>query len=190
MKKESVLENIFQYLEKNNIHADYYHDSEDGEMITANWNDLEQGKYDQLENILERFDVEIDWNDEWDSCSECGYGIRIQPTHYGWQPKYILDEYGGRICHDCFEKNPKEYIELYKENTNVAFPSWAITTLEKFGYHLVDEDYETGFHYGQNDDPEVVLQDLMEKKIYDFVFVIRNTGQFDVTWSVMIKGEK
>ena len=187
MKKESVLQIVNDQLEHKGIDYCHYWNSEDGELITADWNDLEQDKFDQLEHILEKFDVRLDWIDEWDSCAECGLGVRISPTSYHWQPEYIKDEYGHRICRECFEKHPETFIEFYKENADAAFYSWAVPTLEKLGYEEQDREYETGFHYGQNDDPNSVRKDLIEAGIYDFVFVVKSTGQFDVNWSVFIR---
>jgi hypothetical protein len=187
MKKETVLEIAGNFLDNKGIDFHYYSNSEEGELLTANWNDLDQDKYDQLEDILKRFDIELDWDDEWDRCYECGKGVRISPTHYGWRPEFVVDCEGYRVCKECFEKDPEEYIEFYKENTNAAFHSWAIPTLEKLGYKESDNTYETGFHPGQTDDPENIRHMLLSAGIYDFVFVVKSVGQFDVNWTVFIK---
>lgn len=187
MKKEIMLKFVRDYLESKEIDFHHYPNSEEGELITANWNDLDQDKYDQLEDILKKFDIKLDWDDEWDMCCECGCGIRISPTHYGWQPGFIVDCEGFRICRECFENDPEEYIEFYRENANAAFHSWAIPTIEKLGYRESSTEYETGFHPGQTDDPEDIRQILLSAGIYDFVFVVKSIGQFDVNWTVFIK---
>lgn len=189
MKKETVLGIVENYLENQNITFIPYPDSEDGELIVADWNPLSHEKYDQIERILERFGISLGWIDEYTACDECGYGICIQPTDYGWQPMFIKDEYGHYICDNCFKDNPESFVDYYIENDNAALPAWTIPILNDLGYHLVDENYETGFHHGQNDSPAKVRNELLEKEIYNFVFVIRNKGQFDITWSVMIKEE-
>ena len=48
--------------------------------------------------------------------------------------------------------------------------------------------YETGFHPGQNDDPNEIVK-WMEENLpdHEFLFCVDAVGQFDVNWSVLLR---
>lgn len=179
------LQETIDYLELKGISTMFYPESEDGPILCADWNPIDHEEYSQLE---EKLDIKLEWDDEWTSCYDCGKGIRISPTSYSWQPKFIQDNEGFEICADCFENDPEAYLEAYIDNPLMALHEWAIPIIKNLGYYEYPEErYETGFHPGQNDNPIQISNQLREKKIYDYVFVVTSTGQFDIDWTVFVR---
>jgi hypothetical protein len=128
----------------------------------------------------------------------------MQPTHYGWEPDYIITEY-SYICRECIETNSddvedwfEDYIYNYHNGCHhpaKAIPSWAIKLFEKQGWQCWSEDnedlchrYESGWYPGQNDDPVINFNDIMSVDTnLQVVFAIDNVGQFDVHWHILVK---
>lgn len=171
-------------------------------LIVTNWNNIPNS--DRWEKAFEKLDVEIGWSDEYSRCDECGNLIHTSPTHYGWEPDYILDN-NGYICRTCIENNIdnlEEYFtdHIYEYNNGIgykvnAIPSWATEYFKNEHWECWNEDneslcnrYESGWHPGQNDDPKKVFKEIMEiDNDLKVIFVINDVGQFDVRWSVFVK---
>lgn len=198
MNQETAIQTVVGYLENysresgRNFDFELYMETEEGHpVLAADWNRMPDEKVDQIERILDKVDSELGWIDEWNYCYDCYKGLRTSPTCWSWTPNYIHDIEGYLICKECFKDNPEAYLEMYEDNPYVALPNWADLTLLELGYRkYFDEDCETGFHPGQNDSPEKVAEELREKGIYNFVFVIEATGQFDTDWNVYVKEEE
>lgn len=92
-----------------------YTDPDCGIIATSNWNEIT--KYVDSTRILvtdtpariaklfEKLGIEIEWHDEWCSCSHCGKLMRTQPDSWSWTPSYTLGE-GELWCHEC--KKPEK----------------------------------------------------------------------------------
>jgi len=152
-------------------------------MLLANWNHVPNHVFDKLESL----GFMCEWSDEWSSCSECGKGIRTSPNSYEWAPAYQLGD-GEILCLDCID--PSEYYESLENN-----PNRAVTTEiahkyppEDYGYTLVTDDYVNGFHPGQDDDPKVILKNVLtEFPENRYLFVITFKAQFDMGFALYRK---
>ena len=145
-------------------------------------------------------DVSKEWDDEWTSCGECGKAIRTNPDSYSWEPNFVQSDY-GLVCADCASEDD---LADYTNTTDRAIPSWMHDIANKAGFVCAFDDpylfvsckrFQTGFHPGQNDTPQEALQELYDlcegkeffKKKYDYLFAITDKGQFDISWTVLIR---
>jgi len=170
----------------------------DVQVFAANWNTAthwDGEKHIELDNSMSRLGelleelpgVEINWSDQVTDCADCYRAIETQPTHYGWTPPYASTEYGPS-CQGCIQSDPESYLTQYLEGNpdSALSPSLGVDLAEQ-GYVAVPQEYETGFHPGQNDNPATVSQVLGEEiYIERYVFAIDYSGQFDTHWSVWI----
>jgi hypothetical protein len=162
-------------------------------MICANWN---KKKLSKILNWGEKYfegEVEFGWDDEWIACGECYKAVRTIPTHYGWTPSYMWAGECDIICHNHYEDYAEDIIEYYKNETNKAVNLDFYPILKKNGFVCYSPDeycqkFETGWHRGQDDDPDKVAKDIEENLPgYDYIFKIDSVGQFDVHWSVFLR---
>jgi len=173
-------------------------------VFSADWNtesrwDAEQNQSIVLDDSLNRLgellealpNTDISWSDQIDYCGECYKAIETQPTHYGWTPPYAFVEDVGNICRGCIQEDPENYLISLEGNTeNALTPSMHINPSDH-GYVQVPQEYETGWHPGQNDSPVTVSQTLGNQLWMErYLFAIDSTGQFDTQWSVWIHTEE
>ena len=172
----------------------------DNMVIAANWN---EEHLKGLSNWIERReDVELEWSDEWTGCGDCGKAVRTQPDSYQWEPYYVVLNECELVCLDCI--STEDVIEEYQNKTKKAVPSHLLDRVEKAGFHCLEEDeiwkgacktYESGWHPGQNDTPESCLKEIYEwvgskewfHRNFNHVFAITGTGQFDVSWTILVR---
>jgi hypothetical protein len=142
---------------------------------------------------MEDAGVEFEWYDEWmvDHETYPSKAYRTQPDSYMWQPSVILTD-------DCEWLTPDSDITEWVE--------WAVNTPSRALYrrHLdqlvdagftrwPDEDawYENGWHPGQTDDPKQITEQIRaDYPDHDIVFVITDTGQFDIRFAAYIREEE
>ena len=176
----------------------------DVKVFTADWNtetrwDAEHNQSIVLDDSLSRLgelleslpNTEIDRSDQVDGCGECYKAIETQPTHYGWTPPYAFVEDVGNVCQGCLQNDPEAYLVDLEENDNSALsPSLGIDPSD-YGYQQVPQEYETGWHPGQNDSPTTVRHTLSDQLwMTRYLFAIDSTGQFDTQWSIWIHEEE
>lgn len=172
-----------------------YTDPECGIIATANWNsishyDREQGKHIDDDNTLprvcalfEKLGIEIEWNDEWCACSECGKLFRTQADSYGWQRSYYQFEC-DLVCHECVD--PVEVLADLEGKPHTALTIDTINP-EDHGYVKAnDEEYQNGWYGGQDDDPDAIAESLENHGITRYLFQIDSVGQFDLRFSVWV----
>jgi hypothetical protein len=148
-----------------------------------------------LGRVFERvckFDTE--WSDEWTTCSECYQAVRTQPDSYSWTPAFSMlgDEY---ICTSCLEGDVDAYIQRLKDAYTGDGPKEAFKLdeglLEELGYEKLTEDsFESGYHPGQDDSQQRVMETLLAAKVTDFVFTVADKQQFAVHWDVWVGAEE
>lgn len=57
-----------------------------------------------VEHVLNALGCEMEWSDEWTTCSDCGKAVRTQPDCHHWTPFYLIPEHSGDlVCHDCWD---------------------------------------------------------------------------------------
>lgn len=157
-----------------------YKDPESGLIALANWNNFEREGM-----LLEKLGVETEWEDEWTYCHNCEKLVRTQPDSYCWRPYYYMFDYGDILCGDCILEDPEEYLTRLEGDPRKAITFDGID-LEEYGYKLLYENLENGFHGGQDDDPNVIAESLAKAGVDRFVFTIDYTGQFDIQFSVYV----
>lgn len=186
------------------FHSEYaepgYSDPSSGWIATGNWNKVT--KYDEATNhfdtiddtlgrvakLLEKLGVELEWSDEWTTCEACNKLVRTSPDSYGWTPSYWFPDCGGCFCIECVKADPAPYLESLEGNNRNAMT--IDIDLEENGYVKLQDDFENGFHQGQDANPKVIAKSLHEIGVSRFIFVIDGKGQFDMRFSLWIAKEE
>lgn len=158
---------------------------EEGRMVLiANWNDVPQ----VWQDILEADGYLLDWQDE---VLVCDYGKvwHTHPQNHGDMPKVkICDGYVLTADND-----PSEWIEeceMTDYNQPIgALPNWMESEhLVAAGFTKQNvEEYENGFHKGQDDVPSEIAKTLFENGADSVVFHATRIGQFDARFNVWSK---
>lgn len=155
--------------------------------LFCNWNTFnckdDRDIMRRIGNALENCGARLEWHDEWDNCDECNSFFRTQPDSYDWQPSYaIINEY-ERVCNKCINECVDMIVEEHK-GTCRALPQ-SIDPL-KHGFKKLKGELESGFHHGQNDNPQLIAKRLESLGIDEYVFQVDAKGQFDIQFSVYI----
>ena len=148
-------------------------------ILFSDWNLFPKG----LDDLLERYGYAIEWEDEWDTCANCGKAFRSQADSYGWQPSYISNaETGERFCHDCFSEDD---IASFEDNPRRALNDHIDPA--EYGYEKIEGDFESGWYHGQTDNPQEIYDRLVAAGHKRILFVIDSVGQFDLNFSAWKK---
>jgi hypothetical protein len=158
--------------------------SGDKGVLSANWNHVSR----ETQNLLERAGYSLDWCDAVCGCSGCYKAIQTQPSHYGWKPEYVALD-GEILCEECVKEDPSSILDEYRGNPAKALTLDGID-LADHGYARVEQDFENGFHRGQDDDPKAIARALEARGIEDFIFTVDSVGQFDMRFSVWVKRDE
>ncbi len=177
--------------------------------VTGNWNDRD--RYDsatgtrvvtstmpsRLFDALERLGVNGEWLDEWDRCSDCAKLIRTQPDSYAWTAQYILTDDCEFVCRDCMQNDRESWVDdHYANHVDRALTWLSPAELREMGWHDAfpdDHDTQTGFHPGQNGCPQAMVNHLYASEDNDgrdWVFIITDKGQFDVSYRLFVRSEE
>ena len=206
ISKETLFSRIINYLNNKNFSFNYYPGCvepgyDDIPILTANWNIIPHKLFNLIKEQY-REEVKLEWSDEWTDCSLCYKALRTSPDSYHWLPSYIWINDCEIACHECYndpgnEDLRKEIIKYYSKNPRLALPQDFEDILFDKGFECLGRNgkcdiKETGFHEGQNDNPETILKSLATKfhKVWDktqVCFVFRSKGQFDVLWKVFYR---
>lgn len=109
------------------------------------------------------------------------------PTHYGWIPTFMITSDGDIWAEDEVNDSSLEsYADVLINNDNQA-DLWK-TDFSRLGFVKYDKQGESGFHYGQNDTPQN-MRDEIENAFgeCDIIWSIDGSGQFDVMFSAWYK---
>lgn len=198
LSRVEILRNLLKYLDEKGIHADYYLGVVepgyiDRMTIAADWNRIQDTR--RMENWLEDRDIAMEWSDEWAGCTDCGKAVRTCPDSYSWTPSFVADpENGDLVCRECAENAPEWIVDVYGNRTDRAIPPWGIAILKKIGFRELDQEFEIGYHPGQNDTPEKVLEDVTRgvgrewfEASMDYVCMVECLRQFDMTWKILVR---
>jgi hypothetical protein len=155
--------------------------------VTGNWN---KPMGDRLFNALERIGVEAEWYDSVEKCYDCGKLMESQPTHYGWQPSYLMDAECQYVCFDCLDTSNDEILEEfnYIDNAEKAIPDVLGKHLETWGWAPYNGVFENGWHPGQTDNPRLIFDKIKEKEPnLSVVFRLDETSQFYIRFTAWTK---
>lgn len=158
-------------------------------------------KLSKLSILIDKFEhVSLEWSDEWSRCDDCGKAVRTSPSSYGWSPSWAWVSDYEMVCHECYKDNIDDIVDHYLSEAKYGFKNRALHSdfipfLEDLGFTCWQERdgckiYETGFHRGQNDDPKKVYDEIIkDSKDWEIIFVITDTGQFDIHWTAYVRKE-
>lgn len=194
-------------LEEIQIHTEGYAEpGYSGEIVaTGNWNEI--SKYipenkdsfgagtsgyhatvddtpKRLLNLFEKMGIEVEWSDEWSTCSHCNKLVRTQADSYHWTPSFVIGD-GEISCVECLKENAAEHLESLEDDYNTLNQISQIDPA-KYGYKLAEQGFESGWHPGQNANPKAIAEELRAKGVYRFLFNQDATGQFDMQFSVWV----
>ena len=178
MNIAELLENYDINVAEDYVEPGYSKDNE-GMIFLANWNNIPDEISDELE---EKYNIE--WEDEWDTCHNCGRIYRTSPDSYMWKPYYFYFENACElICGDCIKEDPEDYLETIVDDP-YACEIFDID-LEEHGFEKINDDYFESGHYGTNDDPRKIMENLLEENPdYEYIFGNMKNEQFRVTFDV------
>ena len=118
---------------------------------------------------------------DWNACSRRVQSL-LEAAGYAleWDEEWYVCE-----CGKAFRVSPNSYSWL---------PSYVeALTLDvdpaDYGYVMLDEGFESGFHSGQTDDPSKIFTALRDKGYQHIIFRVDSKGQFDISFSVWHKPE-
>ena len=157
-------------------------------IVFADWNHFPR----ELGDILERAGYNVEWSDEWIISYETGKAYRSQPDCYGWKPYYVLTEDGDIIGGDEIKNGDQAewYVNDYLVN-NPRRANLFDIDLTAFGFERYNGTFESGFHPGQNDEPNEVFKRIKsERPQTDVVFSINSIGQFDVHFTAWVRNNE
>ena len=144
---------------------------------------------DEWKHLLDSSGYALYFEDEAITC-ERGKVWETTPTHYGWEPKFMVTQ-GGEII--TADDSPSVWIDEciltdYMQEM-VALPSFITQVdIEAEGFVKFNKEhsYENGWHPGQTDDPKKIAQALLED-YSEVLFQINRVGQFDVQFDVWVR---
>lgn len=178
-------------------------------VLTANWNHFpralaceshrtDEGKAAQEFNwgtkgrrfqaILEEMGYHLEWSDQASRCSHCYGCITEGPDYYGDTAHMAILGDCDTVCEDCIRKDfAEEYLETLEASRGNGAVHISGIDPAKYGYDLVQDGYENGFHPGQNDNPRAIFKELDARGLQGIIFKIDSSGQFDIGFSVWHK---
>lgn len=164
-----------------------YDNPKSGSIALGNWNPVAwvEGRNEAIERVamlLERCGVELEWSDEWLSCSKCNGLTRMSQNSYGWQRSNVIID-GEVFCHNCVD--PTEYLESIEGKSKTCNTMKSINPAD-YNYIRLDFDFENGFHHGQDADPRLIGQLLRSAGIKRYLFDLESVGQFDMSFAVFV----
>ena len=136
----------------------------------------------ELWNILDNDNAVLAY-DEWLIDYENDACFRTVPDNYSWKPSFtfVNDELFTRL--NLKDVNlTRVYIESLINNPKKA-DIFGIN-LEKYGFSRSRFEYRSGWHDGDNDDPEKVLSELLEQNPNGRYVFSYETDQFTTTFTV------
>lgn len=170
----------------------------DKPIAFGNWNDIsrwneDEGKFEKIDDtpsrvadLLEKNGYELEWNDEWISCDECGGAVRTSGDCWDWTPYYYQND-DGTFCVNCIKKDPSYYLE---EIEGTCKCDTLDIDLEENGYQKIDIDFENGLYGGQCADTQKIAISLEKLDISKYIFQIDSKGQFDISFSVWVSNDE
>lgn len=174
----ALVEEHASYCDCAGTYAERGYDDPERAILFANWNKVPR----EIQVKLEEAGYSLEWSDEWLQSSDKAY--RTKADCYSWTPYYVLTDDGEVVGGDEIEEDPTWYVEEYLLNDPDHCNVFDIN-LAKLGFKPIDQEFETGWHPGQTDDPHKVFERLQdEMPDHDFVFDLKSQGQFDAHWRV------
>jgi hypothetical protein len=154
----------------------------DVSTLLGDWNRVPKKTITRIEKL-----VNIEWLDEWSSCSDCGKLVRTNPDSYHWQPYYLIFNDCELVCLDCAESSIADYMQSIENNPNMALTTSILRKYppEDYGYAQISEKYYNGLHEGMNDNPKKILNRLLtDNPSKRYLFGMNEQSQFYISFVV------
>lgn len=153
------------------------------EVVDPEHEDTEVGEVLTLGRALELLGCELEWEDEWTTCNDCGKLVRTSPDSYSWTRSYCELE-GDIVCSDCVKRDPSDFIKskVGNDRSCITFDF----DLEPHGFVRLAYHLQNGLYGGQQADPKVIGKALRKRGISRYLFVLDSVGQFDLDFSVWV----
>jgi len=212
-----ILQSFMDYLERHGMYPELYTGCaepgyNDQYVLAADWNDLPNDWQNKENNTRQgnrieqwldkRLNISLEWEDEWTRCENCYKAIRSTHDSYHWKPSWLWISDYEIVCHECYKDHVEEIINYYLVTYHYNSVKKAVTSdfihyLESEGFTCWQEfqhseescaHYETGFHEGQNDKPEKVLESVFaDSKEWEVIFVTTENSQFYTCWTAYVR---
>lgn len=168
-------------IEEINFAAEYgepgYTNPEKG-ILFGNWNYFSR----EVADLLAKVGYELEWEDEWTTCGNCGKALRTQADSHGWQPSYFEQDC-SIYCVECVDV--EEFLAGKEDDPRTALNDHIDPS--QYGYTKLEGDFESGLHAGMNDDPNKIYDRLKTAGHKRLLFMIDEVSQFYMTFSVWKK---
>jgi hypothetical protein len=171
-----------------------------GVAVMGNWNEprwLERDLSDankakatrlwaRMQSALEKVGAQLEWEDEWSSCGDCGRIVRTQGDSYSWQPSFAIVNECELVCHECLESDPEPLLRGLEGDASRCLTIDSIDPADH-GYRQINEEpLETGWHPGQTDSPEVILGIMHALGAKRVLFQLHENSQFYSRWNAWV----
>ena len=157
-----------------------YAKENDGYILFANWNDLPA----YLVHHCEKYH-DIEWSDEWIVIYDTMKAYRTSPDGWDWIQSWVIID-GECVGRDQIDSDPDlqaDYIESLVNNP--AKCDIFGLELEKYGFSLIQGDFENGLHQHQTDDPKSILKQMQaDHPDKEFIFSDMVASQFGISFSI------
>lgn len=190
-KTNAVLRREQEFLESIDWNYQESHETTGEIHALANWNALVErnattGHYMEvsdvprkLQKLLEAIGVDVLWEDEWMTCSECGQLVGTNPQSAWWMPRYTIRNECEVCCLDCIKKDAESYLQEHEGH--IPGPMHGINPADH-GYVKVMGDQESPFEFREPN-----FERMMKEYALGGVdrFIVQGTGhgQFQYNWA-------
>ena len=179
-----------------------YGDADTRGVLIANWNRTDYNAppiSDRAQNYLERIGYGMEWCDEWvvDHDNE-GRAYRTTPDSYHWTPSAVHTEHGDLYTIHSDAQEVIDYFQVERGDDIRALPAWITNDdLTRAGFVRVPSDdtdghpdYESGWHAGQDADPEAITAPLLDDDATRAIVVrLTESSQFYIRFDVWLLTE-
>lgn len=168
----------------------YTLDADKEKIVIGDWNSSAIDK-ELTERLEECF--ELVWCDEWTTCTHCANAFRVQPDSYMWQPYYYVFNECEPVCFDCIAEEDDWLVELIEDFIDeptklLQVPIGTDKLVEQRFTRFNEHPYESGFHHGQDDKPETIMEEVVAAELvvsdYEFIFVQSSAEQFTIKFDL------
>lgn len=153
---------------------------------------LESEKQNRLRDLMEKRNMQLRFYDETVTDDNGKVHEKI-PGYHGQIATYRIFDCAVWSQDEAID-NAAAYVEaLLEEDFNNRSDRWLTEEqLTELGFIKFDYEAESGFHPGQDDTPESMVEKVKEEfpTATDFIFHITEVGQFDCAWNVWYRLEE
>lgn len=144
--------------------------------------------YPRLWAQMESQGVQFEWYDEWAIDHNNNKAYRTTGDCYSWQSSIQITEDGEILTPD---DDISEWINWAKNNHHrvITAPHIRNSDMNTAGYRQHNGEFQNGFHYEMNDDPEKITKEIrrVHGNSVDIVYRLSEASQFYIGFECWIK---